>query len=364
MAASFQRFRCFIDSSPCPVSLISPEGEILYRSASTVRTFGYQPEEVAGQNWLDLIHPDDRGASNAALREALRQPSGQYQWEGRLSHKDGHYIWVENTIANLLAESKVHAVFIYQRDITPRRITERERQGHAEELARCSLRLEEFAYTAAHDLREPLRTISLYTQMLSRETQTDASQMMARFIVDGTVRMSALIDDLLSFACTGKDESPQCVDLQDVCAQATENLAASVRESAATITVDCLPVVRGSETQLVRLFQNLLGNALKYRSDAPLNIRVSSERRGPDWIIKVEDNGRGIAPENHVRVFAPFVRLTGREIPGTGLGLALCRKIVEGLGGTIWVDSEIGAGSTFAFTLPAAGKGLSQSTSA
>jgi signal transduction histidine kinase len=308
---------------------------------------------------LDLIHPDDRGASNTALLEALRRPSGQHQWEGRLSHKDGRYIWAENTIADLLAEC--NAIVIYQRDI---RTAERERQERAEELARCSLRLEEFAYTAAHDLREPLRTISLYTQMLIKETQTDAKQMMAKFIVDGTVRMSALINDLLSFASTGKGEPPQCVDLQRALMQATENLAPSVHESGATITVDCLPVVRGSEIQLVRLFQNLLSNALKYRSDRPLDIRVSSERHGPGWTIKVEDNGLGIAAQNHVRVFTPFVRLGGRDIPGTGLGLALCKKIVEGFGGTIWVDSEAGAGSTFAFTLLAAGKGLSQSTSA
>jgi PAS domain S-box-containing protein len=364
MVASFPGFRSLIESSPDSVSLINTKGEVLYRSASTARVFGYPPEEVVGQNWLDLIHPEDRGAANAALREMFPVSSGQFQWEARLRHKDGHYVWVENTIANLLAESGVHAIVLYQHDITLRRAAEQERQEHVEELARCNSRLEEFAYTAAHDLREPLRAISVYTELLIQETQQDSRQMMAKFVIDGTTRMSALINDLLSFASTGRHEPPQSVDMESVLAQATENLAASVQASDTTITIDRLPVVRGNEIQLVRLVQNLLSNALKYRRDTPLHIRVSSQRRGLEWIIQIQDNGLGIAVQDHVRVFTPFMRLGGREIPGTGLGLAVCKKIVEGLGGTIWADSEVGAGSTFSFTIMAAEKSLSLSTSA
>src|SRR5579863_9496303 len=364
MVASFQGFRSLIESSPDSVSLIDPKGEILYRSASTVRMFGYQPEEVIGRNWLDFTHLEDHDASNAALHGTLNVSSGQFQWETRICHKDGHYTWVENTLVNLLADPSVHAIVIYQHDVTQRRDIEQEKQEHAEEVARCNLRLEEFAYTAAHDLREPLRAISVYTELLIQETHQDAKQAMAKFVVDGTTRMSALINDLLSFASTGKQEPPQYVEMERVLTQAMDNLAPSIRSSGATITVDRLPAVRGNEIQLVRLVQNLLSNALKYRSDTPLDVRVSSERRGLAWIIKIEDNGLGIAARDLVRVFTPFVRLVGREVPGTGLGLSVCKKIAEGLGGTIWVDSEVGVGSTFSFTIMAAENCLSQSTSA
>jgi signal transduction histidine kinase len=137
-------------------------------------------------------------------------------------------------------------------------------------------------------------------------------------------------------------------------AQATQNLALAIKASGATVTVDRLPIVRSNELHLVRLFQNLISNAVKYCSEHPVEIRVTAEQLGSDWIIRIEDNGLGIAPENQTRVFMPFVRLANRDVPGTGLGLAVCKKIVEGLGGTIWVESELGAGSTFCFTIVAA----------
>ncbi|MGA3202336.1 MAG: ATP-binding protein [Bryobacteraceae bacterium] len=179
------------------------------------------------------------------------------------------------------------------------------------------------------------------------------ARQMARFIVDGTARMSILIDDLLSFASTGIQEPPEPVDLNDAVAAATLNLAREIKESGASITVGWLPVVRGNESNLVRLFQNLIGNAVKHRGTEPPKIQLTAELDGPDWVIKVKDNGVGIAPENQARVFTPFVRLAGRNIPGTGLGLAVSKKIVEGLGGTIWIESELGAGSTFSFTVAA-----------
>jgi light-regulated signal transduction histidine kinase (bacteriophytochrome) len=214
------------------------------------------------------------------------------------------------------------------------------------------VRLEEFAYTAAHDLREPLRAISSYTEMLVQETQMDANtRQMAQFIVDGTARMSALIDDLLSFASTGVREPPRPVELQRAVTQAMQNLALEIKSSGARVTIDRLPIVRGNEIHFVRLFQNLIGNAVKYRRDVAPEIHVGAERRGMDWVIRIADNGIGLAPENHARVFMPFIRLANRDIPGTGLGLAVCKNIVEGFGGAIWVASEPGAGSTFSFTI-------------
>jgi chemotaxis family two-component system sensor kinase Cph1 len=359
MAASFEGFRSLIEHSPDAISVIDPQGEILYGSASTTKVFGYRPEELVGRNCLELVHPEDRDHSRRALKEVLAKPPGPLQWDARILHKDGNYCWVESTVSNLLSEAEVQAIVVHQRDIRARRAAEEERQKHADELARCNARLEEFAYIAAHDLREPLRAISAYTELLVQETHMDAgATQMAKFIVDGTARMSTLIDDLLSFAATGMHEPPQLVDLKNAVAQALQNLDLDIKLSGAKVTVDWLPVVRGNEIQLVQLFQNLIGNAVKYRSpDAP-EIQLASERRGDDWIVRVEDNGLGIAKEDQARVFMPFVRLVSRKIPGTGLGLAVCKKIVDGMGGEIWVESEPGVGSTFCFTIAAAEEGI------
>jgi PAS domain S-box-containing protein len=354
MTSPFQGFRSLIEHSPDAISVIDSDGEILYGSASTGKLFGYRPEELVGRNCLELIHPEDRDHSTWVLREVVAKPQGPLQWDVRVLHKDGNYSWVESTVSNLLLEAEVQAIVVHQRDINARRAAEDERKQHTEELARSNERLEEFAYIAAHDLREPLRAISAYTEILVQETQMDANtRQMAKFIVDGTVRMSTLIDDLLCFASTGMHEPPGPVDLQNVVEQAMQNLTLEIEESGACITVDCLPIVRGNEINLVRLFQNLIGNAVKYRGKRIPEVHVAAERLGPQWVIRIEDNGVGIARKDQARVFMPFIRLANRDIPGTGLGLAVSKGIVEGLGGTIWVESEHGAGSTFSFTIAA-----------
>jgi len=354
MAASFQGFRSLIENSPDAISLIDPHGEVLYASPSTAKVFGYQPEELVGRNGWDLIHPEDREHSSRALQELLVRPAGPLQWHARVRRKDGTYSWVESTVSNLLVEPDVQAIVVNHRDINARRAAEVEKQQYAEELARSNSELEEFAYTVAHDLREPLRTITVFTQLLTRRTQMDGdSKEMAKLIVDGAVRMSTLVEDLLSFASTGMPGEPKSVDLQQALAQAMENLTLDIQASGARVTVDALPRVRCNEIHLVRLFQNLISNAVKYRREGPPEIHATAEQRGPEWVIRIHDNGLGIAEEHQARVFKPFIRLANRDVPGTGLGLAVCKKIVEGLGGAIWVESELGVGSTFCFTIMA-----------
>jgi PAS domain S-box-containing protein len=354
MAAPFRGFRSLIENSPDAISLIDSQGEILYGSASTTKMFGYQPEELLGQNCLDLIHPEDRDYSTKALQEVVDKPPGTRQWAARVRHKDGNYFWVESTVSNLLQEFEVRAIVMRQRDINADRAADAERQRREEELLRANHRLEEFAYLAAHDLREPLRAISAQTELLILRTQMDGNaRQIADFIVDGTARMGTLIDDLLTFATTGIREPHQCVELQQAVAQAMENLAPAIEASGATVTVDWLPVVRGSENHFVRLFQNLISNAVKYRRERPVEIHVTAEGRGQDWLIRIQDKGLGIVTENHALIFLPFTRLASREIPGSGLGLAVCKSIVEDFGGAIWVESELGVGSTFSFTVVA-----------
>jgi PAS domain S-box-containing protein len=341
-----------VDNSPDAVSLIDRQGEILYGSASATKLFGYQPEEFVGRNCLDLIHPEDRDHSTWILREVVAKPPGPLHWDARIRHQNGKYSWVESTVCNLLSESEVQAIVMHQRDIQARRAADAENKQQAERLATSNLRLEEFAYTAAHDLREPLRAISIYTELLARRMQLDSKdRKITGFIIDGAARMSALVDDLLCFATTGMQEPCRPVNLTGAVAQATQNLALAIEAGGAVVTVDWLPIVESSEIQLVRLFQNLISNAVKYRSERTPEIHISAVQRGRDWTIRVQDNGLGIAERDRERVFMPFVRLVKRDIPGTGLGLAVCKKIVEGLGGKIWVDSELGAGSTFSFTI-------------
>jgi PAS domain S-box-containing protein len=354
MAASFQGFRSLIEHSPDAISLIDPDGEVLYASASTTKVFGYQPEELVGRNEWELIHPEDRDHSSRVLQKVLSEPLGPVQWHARVRRKDGTYTWVESTVSNLLIDPDVQAIVVNHRDVNARRAAETERQRHADELARANLELEEFAYTVAHDLRDPLATIAGFTEVLARRAQMDGhSKEIADLILHGANRMSILIDDLLSFASASANKPRQRVELRHAVAHATQNLALAIKASGAKITVDPLPIVHGNESHLVRLFQNLIGNALKYRGEESPEIHLTAEWRGPDWVIRIEDNGIGIAPDDQARVFVPFIRLAIREVPGTGLGLAVCKKIVEGLGGAIWVESELGAGSTFCFTIVA-----------
>ena len=354
MAATFQGFRSLIENSPDAISLIDSQGEILYGSPSN-KMFGYNPDDLVGRNCLDLIHPEDRSHSSRALEEVLARPPGPLQWDARIRHKDGNYSWVESTVSNLLLELEVQAMVVHQRDIEARKAAEAKSREQAEQLTRSNQRLEEFANAAAHDLREPLRAISQFTQMLAQKTQMDPNtQQMANFIIDGATRMATLVEDLLSFAKTGMREPPQRVDLQHTVEQAMWNLTSEIEASGAIVTVDRLPLVRGNPSHLVSLFQNLISNAVKYRDERSPEIHVTAERRGSNWIVRVKDNGIGVAPENHARIFVPFVRLGYRDVPGSGLGLAVCKRIVEETADTIWIESEPGIGSTFCFTIAAA----------
>jgi PAS domain S-box-containing protein len=354
MTELFHGFQALVEDSPDAISVIDAGGAIVYSSASNKTLFGYQPDELVGRNCLELVHPEDREHSKRALTRALTAPPQPLQWDARVRQKNGNYCWVENTVSTILLELEVKALVVRQRDIQARRLMEKERQQHAEELTQSNLRLEEFAYTAAHDLREPLRAISLYTEILLRTVHMDANaQQLAKFVVDGTVQMFALLDDLLCFAQTGMHEPPRRLHLQKALEQALRILAPAIQASGAMVRIGELPVVKSDEIQVVRLFQNLISNALKYRRSEALVIDVSAERRGGDWVIRVSDNGLGIAEADRERVFLPFIRLAKSEAPGSGLGLAVCKRIVEGLGGTICVEPQTGHGSTFAFTLAA-----------
>ena len=354
MLRSLEQFQALVENSSDVISLVDPDGQILYASPSTAAVLGYQPEELLGRNGLDLIHPLDRDHTVRTLRKALADPKSPNCTQARVRQKDGQWRWVESTASNLLDEPRVGAIVMNYRQIDSRRAEDEEKQRLVEELTRCNAELQAFAHTVAHDLTEPLRSISAFTQILVCKAQlAEADRDIAKFIIEGVRRMSTLLNDLLSSAKIGFSDSLNPVNLELAAAQAMENLKEAVTSSGARITMDVLPTVQGKESDLIRVFQNLLSNAVKYRGESAIEIQVTAERNGADWVIRIHDNGIGIRKEDHYRVFGLFRRLHSEEIPGTGIGLAVCKKIIEGLGGTIWVESEPESGSTFCFTVAA-----------
>ncbi|WP_280154934.1 ATP-binding protein [Piscinibacter sp. XHJ-5] len=226
-------------------------------------------------------------------------------------------------------------------------------------LVRSNTELEQLAYVASHDMQEPLRMVASYLQLVAQrykgQLDADADEFIG-YAVDGAKRMQALINDLLAYSRVGTKARPfEATDSAKVVDTALANLRIAVAERGAQVTHGPLPTVMGDSTQLLQLFQNLIGNALKFHGAQPVQVRIEAAAEGAHWRFTVRDNGIGIAPEYHERIFVLFQRLHGRdEYPGTGIGLAICKKIVERHGGTISVESQPGEGSTFTFTMPRA----------
>jgi light-regulated signal transduction histidine kinase (bacteriophytochrome) len=231
-----------------------------------------------------------------------------------------------------------------------------ELRQRTEELARSNAELEQFAYVASHDLQEPLRMVSSYTQLLEQRYEDLLDARAKKYIyyaVDGANRMQTLITDLLSYSRVGSRAQPLAItDSHSALGEAIRNLSSSIAETQALVTTDDLPIVCADRSQVVQLFQNLIGNAIKFRGTQSPRVHVSAERSGEDWVFSVRDNGIGIEAKYFERIFVIFQRLHSREeYPGTGIGLALCKRIVERHGGKIWVESEPGRGSAFLFSL-------------
>jgi PAS domain S-box-containing protein len=349
---SEKRFRALIENSSDAVSLFDPDANITYASASTARVIGYQPHELVGQNAYEFVHPDDIETVQHALQEARISPRSPVNLRARWLAKDRQWRWVEGTFTNLMDDPDVRAVVANYRDITQHKAAEEKQRKVAEELARYNAELESFAYAATHDLREPLRTVSAFTQLLVRRAGSDEeNEKYSKFILDSVAHMSSMLDDLLALTSLTSQDTRESVDLRRAVDQATKYLEQAIHESGANITVGTLPSVLGNQSQLTGLMQNLLGNAIKYRGPQPVRIEVSAEQMGTGWVVKVRDNGIGIAPAYQAQIFGLFKRLHQRSVPGTGIGLAICKKIVDGMGGRIWVESEPGKGSTFCFTV-------------
>jgi PAS domain S-box-containing protein len=316
---------------------------------------------------LEVIHPDDRERVDRSVKNTVEQ-GVPYDIEYRIIWPDSSVHWIR---AKGRAQRSPEGVAVSMQgivmDITEHKEAQEvlkyneARERRTAELKRSNDELQQFAYIAAHDLQEPLRMIFSYTQLLAQRYKgrldSDADDFIA-YAMDGVHRMQRLIEDLLAYCRVGTTGRELCkTSSEDAMNQALLNLRAAIQESGGVVTHDPLPTVIADSTQLVQLFQNVIGNAIKYRSAELPRVHVSAKRNGNDeWTFSTRDNGLGIDPKYFQKIFVMFQRLHGREeFSGTGIGLTVCKKIVERHGGRMWVDSEPGKGSTFYFTLPGRG---------
>ena len=353
---SEDRYRRLVELSPEAV-MVHTAGKLVYVNAAGVKLYGASDVgELIGRSVVDLVHADYQEMLIQRIQEIENERKQAAPVEMKAVRLDGQVIDIEGRGTFITYQGKP-AVLGVLRDITePKRASERLRE-YSEELQRSNSELEQFAYFASHDLKEPLRTVVSFTQLLARRYEgkldTDAQEFIA-YAVEGTKRMQDLIDDLLEFSLIGRQpHTVKPTDCNAVFDQSIANLAAAIEENDATVTRDELPTANINASQLTQVFQNLVTSAIKFRQEVSPRVHVSSRLEGTDWVFSVRDNGIGIAPQYADRIFTIFQRLNTREdYPGTGIGLAVCKKIIERHGGEIWVDAGPGDGTTFKFTIP------------
>lgn len=356
-----QKAQAFLQGTRDMVTVVDAEGRILYANASACNLLGVALEEIIGREAFDFIHPEDKDATQSSFEKWIREKVPSASFENRQMSQDGRVIYALWTIMPQFKNGELHEVWSIARDITERKNYEEQLKTLNEWLARSNQELEQFAYVASHDLQEPLRMVSSYTQLLAKRYQDQLDQDAKDFIgfaVDGANRMQRLIQDLLSFSRVTTRGKPMTeLDAHDALGAAVQNLRSAIQETEALVSNSDLPRIQGDPTQISIVFQNLIGNALKFHKldEAPrvhVKAEPNNERKG-FWTFSVQDNGIGIEKRHFDRLFVIFQRLHGKqEYPGTGIGLALCKRIVERHGGKIWLESIPGGGTTFFFTLP------------
>lgn len=403
---SEERFRSLVQSLPDIVYRLDGNGHFIFINNS-IRSLGFNPDELLGNHFKSIIHPEDvnRVSRSAVLPQYEGRVTGPEKapklfderrtgkrmtrdLEVRLISKNGNGVMV----GSVFSWGEIISIGLYDRDVTRedkvflgtvgiiRDITERKRAEEAlqkaygelelrvqertaelikinKELSVSNAELEQFVYVSSHDLQEPLRKIASYTQLLEErykgKLDGDADKFI-NYVVDGAVRMQTLIKDLLAYSRVGREElSLEQTNFNALMKQTLEDMEASIRESGAEVMHDPLPSLMANPSQINHLLQNLISNAIKFRSKEPPRIHVSAEKKNGEWVFSIRDNGIGIEPQYAERIFIIFQKLHSRgEYPGNGIGLAVCKKIVERHGGRIWVDSQIGCGAAFFFTIP------------
>jgi PAS domain S-box-containing protein len=353
------RFRALLESAPDAMVIVNAKGCIEIANLQTERLFGYSRNELIGQR-VDILVPLSLRGAHGAYRDSYFAAPKQREMGAGLDlmavRRDGTEFPVEISLSPLEGPDGI-SVTAAIRDITERRLADQQLAAKVVELHHSNEALEQFAHIASHDLQEPLRMVASYTQLLSKRYKgrldADADEFIG-YAVDGTQRMKRLIEDLLLYSRAGKGAPPSDEFSSEEALQvAIKNLNFAIQDSQAVVTHEELPRVVGVESQVIQIFQNLIGNAIKYRGDRTPEVHVSAVLLGGECVFSVADNGIGIDPKYFDRIFVIFQRLHNRqEYQGTGIGLAICKRILQQQGGRIWVESEPEKGSVFHFSLP------------
>ncbi|MDY6875837.1 MAG: ATP-binding protein [Chloroflexota bacterium] len=357
--------RTLIDALPDFIYVKDTEGRFALANVATAHNVGLTaPDEIIGKTGSDLGLPGSAEQCHVLEQQVMRSGQAVVNVEEVRIDPAGNEEWgLTDKVPLRDTQGKIVGLVNITRDVTEIKRTEEVLRERTEALERSNRELEQLAYVASHDLQEPLRMVTSYLQLIERRYKgsldSDADEFIA-FAVDGAARMQGLINDLLIYSRVGTRGKPfELTDCSAVLNRALANLQVAIEENGAVVTHGTLPTVMADETQLVRVFQNLIGNAIKFRSDLAPEIHVEIERNDGEWLFSVRDNGIGMAPQYFERIFVIFQRLHNRsEYSGTGIGLAVCKKIVERHGGRIWVTSEPEKGSTFYFTIPDRGDDL------
>jgi PAS domain S-box-containing protein len=350
------------EGAPIGIAVFSvrPEsfGRLEQVNTEMTRLLGYSPEELESISPGEITHPDDAARERLLIEELAAGTRTAYGLEKRNRHKDGHWIWLGITVSVLEGEDPPRSAVAHLIDISERKQAETELERTRQNLERSNAELDQFAYVASHDLKEPLILLSAYARMLEErhgDVLDDDGRTFLGHVRGEAQRMKAMIDDLLDYSRLETRAEASCpVDLAETLDTAIRTLAPRIEETGAKIEIQGpLPAVDGSPAQFERLFRNLLSNAIKFRRDEPPLVSVSAESVDGEWVVTVRDNGIGIDPAKGRQVFDVFQRLHSQEeYGGTGMGLAICKRIVERHGGRIWVESSPGDGSAFKFTVP------------
>gem|GEM_PF-3593280 len=356
---SEERFRSLVENASELILIVDGQGRIAYASDSAATLTGFTAPMLLGSPLVGLFQEDDAPAVEMLLGNLPAQDGARGEITGiRFKTQTGAWGICEIVCVNRVGDPAIGGRVVTVCDVTEERQAAQALERQADELKRSNEDLQQFAYVASHDLQEPLRMIIGYLGLLVKryagKLEPEANEFIG-FAVDGAKRMRALIDDLPVYSRAGTQaKEAQEVDSDAVLDKTLETLKMAIQENGARVTYDTLPLVRAEALQLGQLFQNLIGNALKYRNGNVPEIHVGCRRAGSYWEFSVRDNGIGIDPQFAPKIFVIFQRLHSKEeYPGTGIGLAVCKRIVERRGGKIWVKSEPGKGSTFFFTLPA-----------
>ena len=357
---SEERLLLVVEAAPSGMIMVDERGTIVLVNSQVERLFGYKREELLGQT-IDMLVPTAVRDKHPEHRSNFfAEPKARAMGVGRDLYgqrKDGTQIPVEIGLNPLMTDGE-RFVLASIVDITERKRAEQTLQEKVLELERSNEDLQQFAYVCSHDLQEPLRVISNYTQLVvkrysGKALDENADEFM-EFIVEATKRMQGLINDLLLYSrVQAKGQEFKNTDTNTVVKMALANLQIAIAESKAQVDCGDLPTIKADSTQLVQLFQNLLSNTIKFRSKEPLKIEISAQEKNGEWLFRVKDNGLGFNMKYADRIFIIFQRLHTREMyEGSGIGLAVCKKIVERHGGRIWVESSLGSGACFSFTMP------------